>query len=468
MMQDDDILLEHSEHSGTLDQAHEITESDVEEAYQEEQDKRQEEQKHEQEQVTKLQLPQKLQKSQPQQYSNPSKYNASTPLVVGDFWWDKPEWIPGAPYLIREFTEETKISFFQRNRDLGPELFFFFCLLCVGAIIVRYNWSLIDEKEFLASMFFVSGLIPGIQLILFEVLPRKLFSFTGANRDGRNAMELDNFLSAALSILFLSVAVAVYPFPEEAQDGWAIVSGKTLFEAGLIYFVTRVLFFVPNPNDRVRQLQQEVSNLKRSMAMGLADGYFWNLVKEIAVDIRDANGPEQTLKLTYPRQGEMLKHINRFLIVVPRSLDLSNEDDPIKNLINKYKDLGHFQDCKIEKSPLRADSSRIKWVTDVIVGLNISNGSANPPYPYGILMDIPTTITALVMNLRADHASNRMNTVELEQMFQAEASSFAYRIAWQLKRQQLEEHVAVVEIENADDLLDKIRNVDEHLNNKRT
>jgi hypothetical protein len=300
-MQEDDILLEHSEHPGTLDQAHETTESDVlygriEEADQEEQDKRQEEQKqkHEQEQVTKLQLPQKLHKSQPKQNPNPSTYNASTPLDVGDFWWDKPEWIPGAPYLIREFTEETKISFFQRNRDLGRELFFFICLLCAGAIIVGYNWSLIDEKEFLASMFFASGLIPGIQLIMFEVLPRKLFSFKGGNRDGRNAMELDNFLSAALSILFLSVAVAVYPFPEEAQDGWAIVCGKTLFEAGLIYFVTRVLFFVPNPNDRVRQLQQEVTHLKRSMAMGLADGYFWNLVKEIAMDIRDANGPEQT------------------------------------------------------------------------------------------------------------------------------------------------------------------------------
>ena len=73
------------------------------------------------------------------------------------------------------------------------------------------------------------------------------------------------------------MALAVYPIPEEEEDAWLVVVGKTLFEAGLIYFVTRVLFLVPNPNDEVRDLKEEVKALKQSMAIGLADGYTFGI-----------------------------------------------------------------------------------------------------------------------------------------------------------------------------------------------
>eukprot|EP00934_Nitzschia_sp_Nitz4_P007051 Nitzschia sp. Nitz4//NODE_474_length_16687_cov_99.124940//15038//15994//NITZ4_additional_000070-RA//1//CDS//3329531937//7041//frame0 len=315
-------------------------------------------------------------------------------------------------------------------------------------------------------MFFASGLIPSIQLLIFEVLPKQ-FANTKKKKSSRQPLpasstHLDDLLSVGLSLFFLSVAMVLYPSPDEEQNGWGIVCGKTLFEAGLIYFVTRVLFFVPNPNDKVRQLREEVSRLKQSMAMGLADGYYWNLVQEIAMDIRDANGPQGTLKLCFPRQGEELKKVKRFYILIPRHLDFTKED-PIKELIGHFKGSGHFKDCKIEKSPTRAESTRVKWVTDVI--LNPSQAPAGstspPPYQDGILIDIPTTITALIMNLRADSASGDNINREI---FQEEVSSFAYRLAWQLKRQQLENYVAVVEMENSLDLTDKIRDIHAHAN----
>mmetsp|Transcript_39788 Transcript_39788/g.96056 ORF Transcript_39788/g.96056 Transcript_39788/m.96056 type:complete len:502 (-) Transcript_39788:48-1553(-) len=404
--------------------------------------------------------------SQPPKSASPLPTLSATPTKVGEYWFDKLPWVSGESYRIREFVEKPPIPYFQRNEGFGRELFFFFCLLFLGTIILGYYWSLLDKRELFASMFFASGLIPGIQLLLFDVLPRE-FGFlrnrnsteTEYDEDPR-AIRVDNSLTVGLSVLFLSIAVSIYPEPEEDTGSWDIACGRTLFEAGLIYFVTRVLFFVPNPNDEIRQLQRKVRKLKQSMATGLADGYFWNLVKEIAMDIRDANGPEKTLKLTYPREGENLKKVKRFLVLLPRSLDWTQED-PIKSLIQQYKDSGHFKDCKIEKSPLRSESTRVKWVTDVL--LPTIDGSAQ--HPYGILMDLPTTITSLVMDLKADQVLQNVPQRSTQSRFEEEVSLFAYRLAWQLKRHQLEAHVAVVEIENPDHLLDKIREVDEALNN---
>ena len=98
------------------------------------------------------------------------------------------------------------------------------------------------------------GLCP--QLGLFEFLPRIL---------KKGKIGIDDILSGALAVVFLAVALSIYSFPDEREDGWDIVAGKTLFD-GLIYFVTGVLFFVPNPSDEVRKLKEEVQELKQSMA----------------------------------------------------------------------------------------------------------------------------------------------------------------------------------------------------------
>lgn len=367
---------------------------------------------------------------------------------VGEFWFDNLQWEPDVPYVIREFMNQPKVPFFKRNSGIARELVFFFSLITIGSIIVGYRWEVIHQKEFLASMFFASGFIPAVQMALFEILPRKL---------KRRKVEVDDYLSGVLAIAFLSVALAVYPIPEEEEDAWVVVVGKTLFEAGLIYFVTRVLFFVPNPNDEVRELKEEVKALKQSMAIGLADGYFWNLVKEIAIDIRDANGPQNSLKLQYPRQGETFKLIKQFLVIVPRSLGWEKED-PIADFIRGMKHEGYFKDCQIEKSLMRGDSSRIKWVTDV--NLDPKAVTTSEGIERGIVVDIPTTLTALLMNLKSQVKSS---TEMDKEKFALEASSFSYRLSWQLKKNGLDSFVKVVEVENLNDLLAKIRDVDQLL-----
>ncbi len=442
--------------------------------------------------------------STPVTKGNHDEYSSTS--EVGEFWFDDPKWDPDKAFLIREFVNELPVPFLERNKGLGRELFFFSSLICVGSIIVGHHWSLVDQNEFFASMFFASGFIPIIQLVLFEILPGQLVR-VGARGHSRSrnrtqqqrrkpqqkprGIQRDDVLSGMLAIAFLSVALALYPFPEERGDGWDIVAGKTLFEAGLIYYVTRVLFFVPNPNDEVRELKEEVRLLKQSMAIGLADGYFWNLVKEIAIDVRDANGPQNSVRLKY-RQEEVYKIVKRFLVIVPTSLDWSKED-PIAEFIKAQKAVSigqqeggyYFKDCQIEKSAERGNSSRIKWVTDVIFHAdsdvdvpvdvdgrgNIEQSSpSGTDLPAGILMDIPTTLTALFMNLKSQHRitidSSKEEINDAEQQFRDEVNSFSYRIAWQLKKQKLDKYVAVVEvngidINNAGLLGDTIRDVNE-------
>ena len=203
-------------------------------------------------------------------------------------------------------------------------------------------------------------------------------------------------------------------------------------------------------------LQLLITTISKSL-LHKVFAYFWNLVKEIAIDIRDANGPQNSLKLQYPRQGETFKLIKQFLVIVPRSLDWEKED-PIANFIRGMKHEGYFKDFQIEKSLMRGDSSRIKWVTDV--NLDPKAVPSSDGIQRGIVVDIPTTLTALLMNLKSQVKSS---TEIDKEKFALEDSSFSYRISWQLKKNDLDSFVKVVEVENVNDLLGKIRNVDQLL-----
>mmetsp|Transcript_28158 Transcript_28158/g.42610 ORF Transcript_28158/g.42610 Transcript_28158/m.42610 type:complete len:409 (+) Transcript_28158:47-1273(+) len=392
---------------------------------------------------------------------------------TGRFWlddtnsfWNNDE---GSTFLVREFTNELPTPWTKRNKDFVRELLFFLSLLAGGIVIIAINWSVVDDATILvASMLFASGLIPLLQSVLFDILPRQ---FTRSAR----GITLDDILSTALSAAFVVAALLLQPNPKKEDESWGFVAGTILFEAGLIYFVTRVFFFGPNPPNEVRSLKKEVEELKQSMALGLADGYFWNLVREISIDIRDAKeyGPDGgKLKLTYGRDGEALKHVDKFLILIPRELDWSKED-PIADLIREYKGLNYFKDCKIEKSPQRAESSRVKWVTDIIPGNGGEDDQSEFSYdvdtciPSGsndsrVVVDIPTTLTAMLMSLKAQCEKttgvNNTNYLDINK-FHKEVSAFSFRLAWHLKKENLEKYAAVVEIKSTADLITTIENI---------
>jgi hypothetical protein len=65
---------------------------------------------------------------------------------------------------------QPSMPWFKRNQDIWRELFFFVVLLGIGGLVISYNESLIDRREFISSMFFASGFIPFIQSLVFDIL----------------------------------------------------------------------------------------------------------------------------------------------------------------------------------------------------------------------------------------------------------------------------------------------------------
>jgi len=399
---------------------------------------------------------------------------------VGNFWFDDTfaVWNKGSDFsfLVREFVNETTTPWMGRNKDIVKELFFFFLLIGIGSIVVVVNWSEIQGREFFASILFVSGFIPFIQSTLFDKLPR-------LSKNLAKKITADDVLSVALSAIFVGVGVFLYP-----EDRWdLVVVGKTFFEAGLIYFVTRVLLFAPNPSNEVRNLKNEIKQLKQSMAIGLADGYFWDRVREISIDIQDAkryglDGGKLRLEYHQREGGDVLKHVERFLILIPRELDWSNED-PIAALIQGYKEAGCFKDCEIQKSPRRAESSRVKRVTDIIASdddisfiNNDDNDNDKNDITYdadlgkrkeqrrddGIIIDIPTALTAMLMSMKAESKGGE-ETIDIDK-FQKEVSIFSCRLAWHLKKEKMDKYAKVIEINDTKDLMQKLFDINRFLN----
>eukprot|EP00548_Thalassiothrix_antarctica_P003694 CAMPEP_0194150268 /NCGR_PEP_ID=MMETSP0152-20130528/42380_1 /TAXON_ID=1049557 /ORGANISM="Thalassiothrix antarctica, Strain L6-D1" /LENGTH=245 /DNA_ID=CAMNT_0038853083 /DNA_START=578 /DNA_END=1315 /DNA_ORIENTATION=+ len=224
------------------------------------------------------------------------------------------------------------------------------------------------------------------------------------------------------------------------------------------------------------------------MAIGLADGYFWDYIREISIDIQDAKrySPNSgKLKLDYHQKegGVIFKEVERILILIPRELDWSNED-PIAALIKGYKEAGCFKDCEIQKSPRRSESLRVKRVTNVIASDDDISFIENDNYNNGIIydtdqlelkdgegrqsdvaiiIDIPTALTSILMSMKATSKWEE-KTVDVDE-FQKEVSFFSHRLAWHLKKWRIDKYAKVVEINDTKDLMQKIFDINKFLNN---
>jgi len=210
----------------------------------------------------------------------------------------------------------------------------------------------------------------------------------------------------------------------------------------------------------------EALRLEANMARGLADGYFWSLAKDVAIDIRDANG-NGSMKITYPKdkeepENDITKLVKRLLIIVPSALDWRKEEvdvdveDQIGDFIVSMRNENHFKNCKIEKSLNRRKASRIKGVTHVIM---------SDLEEEGIIIDIPTTLTSIIMRLRDESTSEDKKIDEVQ--FKNEVGAFSGQIVKRLEEYKLDEYVTVVKMDNLDknNFIEKIRTVNDMLNN---
>ena len=211
--------------------------------------------------------------------------------------------------------------------------------------------------------------------------------------------------------------------------------------------------FTARKQQQAIQSQEEALILKSYLALGLADGYFWNFVREVAIDIRDANG--QPIELSYPKEDAVHKVVKRLLIVVPNELDWDKED-PIADFRFKKVNEGHLKDCQIPKSPNRSKGSRIKWVSEVVMP-DLEDER--------IVMDIPTILTSIIMSLK-DKSTSADASIDVKE-YQAEVKAFCHQIIQRLKKHKLDKYVSIVEIDRFDTLsnfMDKIKEASDQLN----
>ena len=179
-----------------------------------------------------------------------------------------------------------------------------------------------------------------------------------------------------------------------------------------------------------KQREDEEMMLESNMARGLADGYFWNFVKDVALDIRDANAENGTgtgtgIGLNYSETKTVRKSVKRLFIIVPDKLNW-DEGDPIADFKEKAKT--YLIGCKIQNSAKRKES-RIKRVTELIMPDKHGNDS-NDEVEEGIIIDIPTTLTAIIMRLRdnSEYEDRRIDKKQLGRELSAFISQVVKRV----------------------------------------
>jgi hypothetical protein len=276
---------------------------------------------------------------------------------------------------------------------------------------VKFNiWNV------LKSVFFSWGLIPGLQFLSLVVIPTTLDILVGK----RSAMDTfaemprgrpfwsNPFWKGVFYIVFcfflVSISIRLNHNPEDSWWPCSLESGEALVDAGGISLVTGLLYFIPDLEDEVKELKESVNQLDSSMARGLADGYFWNFVKLVAEHVER-------------------ERLEPFLIIVPRTMEEWNVD-LIKDYIDSKFDAGEF-----DSEQLIPDFSRPINVIKVIQS--------------DILIDIPTTITSIIRRVTDEYPDvyNRNEALKVE------VNIFTYRIAWLLKRNNYENYVDVVEVD---------------------
>lgn len=104
-----------------------------------------------------------------------------------------------------------------------------------------------------------------------------------------------------------------------------------MLEAGFIFWLYRALFFVPSPEAETEELNKRIEELERSVAIGLADGQFWNFLRNLCITIKeDYAGGSIPVKVKVEVSREetyesVLKQPCLFLFV-PQELDFSDCD----------------------------------------------------------------------------------------------------------------------------------------------
>lgn len=347
-------------------------------------------------------------------------------------------------FQLIEHKEAPELPWHKKNPDLIADYLVSTLIFALGYAFIFTSQNGVDDlPTFVAEILFASGLIPLVEAIV-EVMRRQ--------RD----FEVKDMTSLA----FVAVATSVYVMND--IDSLIDVAGETLFATGFIYWIHRALAFAPHPNDAMRSLEKENSDLKQSVALGLADGYYWNFLEPIARQIAYVDG--HGVSLEFESHDDRLTIVPYFLVIVPKTLfhdSVGESQSLIPGLLHKCRADDRYSNCHLTEQ----NESRHKQFCHVAV-----------PNNNDTIFDIPSTLDTIIKQMKQiertkiDRSLIKSEVMKkrkcnrccvkkdveetLEERYQKEIRFFSSRLAYHLSTSELEDYVRVVEvdIQNPDEL----------------
>jgi len=201
-------------------------------------------------------------------------------------------------------------------------------LLVIGLVlsIVLYGGSSLKEilSELLGENLFQAGLIPfltiGYKLVIAQY-NKELTAFKDANTKK---------LATSLGLIIIG---GIILFVEFNGTEFGILVGSTFMLTGLMYVIERLFFSQEDTEREAQRAMDEVEELRRTLSVGLATGYFYSFVKPFCEDLykhSDCPGDgedEDNIRIPMDFGGRgnveerMLCGSKTLNILIPRDLD---------------------------------------------------------------------------------------------------------------------------------------------------
>ena len=244
-----------------------------------------------------------------------------------------------------------------------------------------------------------------------------------------------------VNVVLLITAILLNPRPD---DGWVKTSATPLFETACIFWIYQGLFRHENPQNEADRLNKRLEQLEHLVAIGLADGYFWNFVfpqgnlllacrqrqLDVTVSVELSRDDKYEAKLITPV----------LFVLVPGCFcfkgDSKVTDNPITDVVQRAKDRALSRNAALSQG---LSTSRPFWLT-------LMKFEERKSATVDVLYDIPTTLNVLFKNL-LEHTEDATRDGQAHM----ELNAFKSRLAWLLQRHGLDQCVRIVEFGHTDD-----------------
>ena len=271
------------------------------------------------------------------------------------------------------------------NKAQAAQVIFFIFSLVIGLVLTHYSDKGPLSQTIAGEVCFGGGWIPLVGTVLTFMETKKIDEIkTRANG-----------LALILVIFSLILFAGLSKKNQEGFDGWLATFGLPLLESAVIYMVQKFLFIEEGDAVYIDRLEATNKLLESSMVNGVADGFFFNFIKKIGLELKDADtADEADLPNVQFEKGRgncldaKMKSF-KFNIFIPLSFPYDGAADvnPIENFMRAMK-----ANAVVMKSK--------KWGRPAFFKSFVAEENPNDKVTIDQMFDMPTAMSVLRENVR--------------------------------------------------------------------